>query len=210
MAGSERRTLRGMELQPRAVVVASFGLGSLLLAAGCGGESTGPSATLANIQGSSYVTIEPATTTTTLPVPTTIEAGTSAEAQTYTVARGDSVSKIASLFGIEAEVLANFNSWAEGIQHPIFPGDVISIPPGAAIPGATPSGDVAGGDTGDGTDVATGEGCLHVIVTDDNPTRVARKYNITVDELSNANLSNPVWNTFLIGSTLNIPANGDC
>jgi LysM repeat protein len=204
-----------MELQPRVVIVASFGLGSLLLAAGCGSESSGSSATLANIQGSSYVTIEPATTTTTILVPTTLQAGTSADAQTYTVVSGDSVSKIASLFDIEAEVLANFNSWPEGIQHPIFPGDVVSIPPGAAIPGATPAGDSSGGDssggdTDDGGDTATGQGCIHTIVQGDNPTRVARKYDITVDELANANITNPVYNTFLIGSTLNIPPNGDC
>jgi len=54
-----------MELTSRAVSLASFGLGALLLAAGCGSEESGSRSTLATIQGSSYVTIQPATTTTT-------------------------------------------------------------------------------------------------------------------------------------------------
>lgn len=205
-----------MQLRPRVVSVASVSLGALMLAAGCGSESSGPRTTLATIQGSSYVTIQPATTTTTLPVPTATEPGTSPDAQTYTVQSGDSVSAIASKFDIEAEVLANFNSWPEGILHPIFPGDVINIPPGAAVPSASGSTDGATGDDGDvgddgdDGDTATGEGCTHTIVEGDNPTRVARQYDITVDQLANANINNPVYQTFLIGSQLTIPPEGDC
>ena len=35
-------------------------------------------------------------------------------------------------------------------------------------------------------------------------------YGITVDELAAANASNPAYQTFLIGSSLSIPANGSC
>ena len=36
----------------------------------------------------------------------------------------------------------------------------------------------------------------------DNPTRVANKYGITVDELAAANAGNPAYQNFLIGSSL--------
>jgi hypothetical protein len=36
--------------------------------------------------------------------------------------------------GVEHEALASYNGWPEGIDDPIFVGDVVLIPPGAAIP----------------------------------------------------------------------------
>jgi LysM repeat protein len=187
-----------------------FGVGPLLLAAGCGSTETGSRTTLASIQPSSYVTILPVTTTTTIPVPTTIADGTSAEAQVYTVVAGDSVFKIAELFGVPPDVLASFNQWPLGIQHPIFGGDIVNIPPGASLPGAD-SGQVAGGQTGSDPEAApTGAGCQHTIVLNENPSRVANRYEITVDELRAANASSNVINTFNVGQVLNIPANGNC
>jgi LysM repeat protein len=197
-----------MQLKPRALVVASFGVAPLLLAAGCGSESTGSQATLANIQGSSYVTIPPATTTTTVFVPTTTVPGVSAEAQSYTVVAGDSVFRIASLFDVDPEVLANFNSWPEGIQHPILPGDVVNIPPGAAVPGVDASDDGPGADD-DGGAVA-GEGCTHTIELNENPTRVARKYDITYEQLQAANPFMDFTTTFIVGDVLTIPPEGNC
>ena len=82
-----------MQITPRAVVFAAFGVGPLLLAAGCGGTSaTGAQATIARIQPTSFVEIAPATTTTTTTLPPnfTPEAGTrSPVEQTYTIKAGD-------------------------------------------------------------------------------------------------------------------------
>jgi LysM repeat protein len=53
-------------------------------------------------------------------------------------------------------------------------------------------------------------GCTHTVESGDNPTRVANKYGVTVDELAAANAGNPAYQNFLIGSSLSIPANGTC
>lgn len=213
-----------MQIPPRAVIFAAFGVGPLLLAAGCGGTSaTGAQATIARIQPTSFVEIAPATTTTTTTLsPAAIaESGVSPVEQTYTVKANDSISKIAGLHSITMEQLVNYNSWSDGISHSIFVGDVVKIPPGGAIPGSSSgetasSGSDTGGETVDSTgtegtseDTATGEGCTHTIVKDENPSRVANQYDITVDELRAANPGG-VLDSFLVGATLNIPANGSC
>jgi LysM repeat protein len=205
-----------MQIKSSAIVLAAFGVGPLLLAAGCG-DSTGDGAkkTLSPIQPSSYVTIEPATTTTT----TTIffdpdqpaEGQISPVEQIYVVVPGDSLSKIAALYDISVDVLINYNGWTDGTDHLLLAGDEILIPPNTPIPGT--GGEVAAGDDSapaDSGDSSDQVGCTHTIVSGDNPTRVARKYDITVDELSNANLSNPAYNSFPIGDTLNIPPEGNC
>lgn len=50
---------------------------------------------------------------------------------TYTVVSGDSMYGIAAKFGTRAEDIASYNSWADGIMHPLSPGMVILIPPTA-------------------------------------------------------------------------------
>ena len=54
--------------------------------------------------------------------------------QRYKVVAGDSLALIALTFGIDLDTLVSYNEWAEGISHPIFPGDEIRIPPNALIP----------------------------------------------------------------------------
>ncbi|MDJ0771492.1 MAG: LysM peptidoglycan-binding domain-containing protein [Ilumatobacter sp.] len=64
----------------------------------------------------------------------------------HVVEAGDSVFGIASQYGVDPVVLANFNSWDDGVEHPIFVGDVVLIPP-EALPLTTqvPSSDVGPG-----------------------------------------------------------------
>ncbi len=47
------------------------------------------------------------------------------------------------------------------------------------------------------------------VVAGDNPTVVARKYEITTEGLARANATNPVYSSFIIGGSLIIPV-GDC
>ena len=54
-----------------------------------------------------------------------------------------------------------------------------------------------------------GTACEHTIVAGENPSKVATKYGITVDELRAANPGG-VMDTFLVGAVLNIPSNGTC
>ena len=115
-------------------------------------------------------------------------------------------------------MLVNYNAWPEGINHPLFLGDVVKIPPELAGPvrhdltrrrRATAAVTVARRHD-DQTTTPAGVGCTHTVVEGDNPTRVANQYGITVDELAAANAGNPAYQNFLIGSQLSIPANGSC
>ncbi len=209
-----------MQITPRAVIVAAFGVGPLLLAAGCGGTTaTGAQATLARIQPTSFVELPPATTTTTTTIAIDdLGAGSrSPVEQTYTIRAGDSISKIASQHDITMEQLVNYNSWSDGLDHFLVVGDPVKIPPGALIPGTGPAEAPSSGDAGDSgdssgdesADAPSGEGCTHTIVQGENPSKVANQYDITVDELRAANPGG-VMDTFLIGATLTIPPNGNC
>lgn len=210
-----------MKITPRALVVAAFGVGPMLLLASCGGTTaTGARATIANIQPTSFVEIPPATTTTTttLPADGSLEAGTrSPVEQTYTIQAGDSLGKIASLFDITLDQLVNYNQFPNGANQLILPGDQIKIPPNALVPGTAAaatdsSNDTAtdtGGDDTASDDTASDEGCTHTIVQGENPSRVANQYDITVDQLIAANPGG-VMDTFLIGATLQIPAGASC
>jgi LysM repeat protein len=206
-----------MLIRSRAAVAVACCIAPLLLAAGCG-SSTGDGArsTVTPIQPSSYVTIEPATTTTSTtlaPNATTPGGGgISTVEQTYVVVGGDSLSKIASLYGITIDVLCNYNGWTDCPGHLLLPGDPVLIPPNTPVAGGSGGSVPPSGSGGTPTTAPppSGVGCQHVVVQGDNPTRVAKKYGITVDELAAANADNPAYNTFLIGSQLTIPANGTC
>lgn len=209
-----------MTLRLRTSAIVLAGLGALLLPA-CGSEDDNARSPLQPVQPTSYVTIEPATTTTTVaPANTTIppEGATDPNEQTYIIQAGDSVSRIASIHGITMEQLVTYNQWPDGINHMLVPGNEVKIPPGSKVPGsgggstggggtATPSG---GTTAPSGTTAPQGEGCTHTVVAGDNPTRVAKKYGISVQVLEQANAGNPAWNHFQLGSTLNIPAGADC
>lgn len=215
-----------MQSKTRALAVAVAAAAPLLLVTACGGGGTdaGTSGNLTPIQGSSYVTIEPATTTsTTTTVPgqeSGLEPGqTSAQEQQYTVQSGDSVFKIASLFGTTAEIVANYNAWPEGIQHPIFPGDIVRIPPDSQVP------DLGGGssstDTGDPTDAlvddtddttteeTAGDGecpTTYVIQAGDTSRiRVAEQFGITFEQMDAANVNTPGYSAFVVGTPITIP-----
>ena len=158
-----------MKITSRAAVLAAFGVGPLLLATGCGGDTaTGANATLVNIQPTTYTEIPPVTTTTTTTIPIgDLEAGTrSPNEQLYTIRAGDSLGKIAELHDITLDQLVSYNEFPDGANQLILPGDVIKIPPGALVPGTASSGSTgsdAGTDTGTadpGTEATTpGAGC---------------------------------------------------
>lgn len=209
-----------MNVSPRVAIVAAFGVAPMLLLASCGGSTaTGARATVVQIEPTTYAELPPVTTTTTTTLPADFvpaEGTRSPVEQTYIVQAGDSLGGIASTFDITLEALINYNSFADGANQLILPGDEILIPPDALVPG-TGSGSStdtdSGTDTGDsdtGTETPdVGEGCVHVIVAGENPSRVANQYDITVGELQAANPGG-VMDTFLVGAELTIPPNGNC
>lgn len=199
-----------MKFKSSAFVFAAFGVGPLLLAAGCGDSGgDGAGSVLTPIQPSSYVTIEPATTTSTTTIPVDPTGLISPVEQTYTVVSGDSLSKIAERFDITVDALVNYNGWVDGTNHLLLAGDVILIPPNTPVLGAgsaEPSNPGSG--TPDEPDEATG--CTHTISAGENPTKVASKYGLTYDQLQAANPFMDFTTTFIVGDVLTIPPEGNC
>jgi LysM repeat protein len=198
----------------------------LLLIAGlsaCGddGDTTQPSII---IQPSTFST-QVSTTAAAAP-PAGAEAaagGTVAGTQVYEVQSGDFISGIAADYDIPPESIANFNQWEDGIEHVIQPGDVIHIPPGAAVPDTndeevSDSGDEEEADTteeeqqqeevdpddpprcADGSRQGT-----YTIAAGDIPARVAESLDVTVDQLDEANANTPGYTNFIVGAEILVP-----
>jgi len=203
-----------MQVKSSALALAAFGVGPLVLAAGCGGSTgDGARATISPIRPSSYVTIQPATTTTTTTI--FVDPNTpgvpqiSPVEQTYEIESGDSLSKIASQFDISVDVLCNYNGWDDCPGHLLLPGASVLVPPDTPILGS--DGEAAAGDSAtDTVGESDGPACTHTIVSGENPTRVARTYDLTFDQLQLANPFMDFRTTFVVGDTLNIPPEGTC
>ena len=91
--------------------------------------------------------------------------------QQHVVAEGDSVYGISEQFGVEPEILANFNGWTEGINRPLVIGEQVLIPP---------------------TDIATVSTLVyaeqqHVVVGGDSLTAIAERYGVRVTDVTNYN-----------------------
>jgi LysM repeat protein len=213
-----------MTVRSRGVVVAALACAPLLLLSACGttgGSAEGARSTLQYVPATNYVLREPATTTTTTTTIAGTDAGADARAageQTYVIKSGDGLFAIANQFDVEMQLICDYNGWNQcGGDKLLLPGDEILIPPNAAVAGAS-GGDTAAAaddsidtadDGADSTDAA-GEGCTYTIEAGDNPSRVAKKYDITFDQLQAANPSRDFRSWFLVGASINIPPAGSC
>ena len=198
----------------RGGVAASLAGVCALLLAGCGDNGWAAGNTPTRVRETSYVMVEPATTTTTVPAAaTTVPPGGAIDPneQIYVIQPNDSISKIASNHGISIDQLIQYNQWPNGINHVLIPGVEIKIPPNAKVPGTGTTPPASGAEAGGVPPVTEplGEPCEHTIEAGDNPTRVAKKYGISVTVLQQANAGNSAYNSFPIGATLYIPANAE-
>lgn len=203
----------------RPLALIGFGLAPAILLVGCDGDDDGARTTLANIEPSSYVTREPATTTTTIEGETpTDEEGRSTVEQEYEVQAGDYPLRIAQLYDIPLEELANYNEWTPPNYSEFpFPGTMVKIPPNALIPGAatpaTADEDVVTGDATappTPTTLPTNEdgctpGTYTITAEDTSRTRVAEQFDITVEQLDAANANTPGYSSFYPGLEIVIP-----
>lgn len=209
----------------RLAVVAAPALVAGLVLTACGSSDSGaPSASTIELsEGStSYQTLPPATTTT---VPAEAE-GVVSGSQEYVVQPGDYPIKVANDFGVPLEDLINFNGWASDAEFP-FPGETIKIPPGgkivggsetAAAEGTDTTGDAEtttdGGTVGEAIEPPTGTGCEpgSYTIAEGDTTRiaVANKFDITVEELDQANASTNGYSAFYPGLVIVIPPAADC
>ncbi|HWL43202.1 MAG TPA: LysM peptidoglycan-binding domain-containing protein [Ilumatobacter sp.] len=199
-----------MSAHRRAVVATLVGAGCVVLAA-CGDNTTSAANAVSQVRSTSYVRVEPETTTTTIaPVFTTAppEGAIDPNEQIYIVQPNDGEGRIASLHGITVEQLYTYNQWPESPRHVFYPNEEVKIPPNSKVAGTGTSGATSESGIPLTTEPPT-PGCTHTVVAGDNPTRVSEKYGISISVLADANANNSVYQSFRIGGTLNIPAGAE-
>ena len=196
-------------------MAAAIAVAGAVLAA-CGTAEDANRATPVEVQSTSYVTLEPETTTTTTPPSATTippEGATSDREQIHTIQGGDSLSKIAAMYGITLQELIDYNQiTGDPNAYLLLAGNTLAIPKGAKIPGTGTAGG-SGGSGGSGSaatmppvDTDPPVACTHTIVAGENPSRVASKYGITFDILQQANRDHDLRTWFPVGGVVNIPA----
>lgn len=107
-----------------AAALASLSFG----AAGCGSDD-----------GTAVPGSDASSTSSSLAIETTssVAPSTTVATQQYTVAGGDALYAIADRFCTTADAIVAANGWTDGIAHPLFPGDAITIPGGGCASGPT-------------------------------------------------------------------------
>lgn len=122
---------------------------------------------------------------------------------TSEIVRGDNPSKLARRFGVTVEELAAAN--ADTPDYESFLIGAIVVVPNPALepstdPGPEPTQDSPEDTCSDGRRAAT-----HVIVRGDNPSKLASRYGVTVEELAAANADTPGYSSYLLGTRVVIP-----
>jgi len=192
-------------------------VGSALLSA-CGSSPTASTGSVVatDIGPTSYDTMAP--TPSTIPPVTgaPAEGQTSPTEQEYTIQSGDYEGKVADRFGITVDELRAANVATPGYSA-FYEGLKIKIPAGAKVPSATPdtTATTAPGATappatsgGPTTTLAPSGTCTpgtYVIAANDLPSTVAKKFDVTVAQLDEANKNTKGYKAFIVGVKINIP-----
>jgi hypothetical protein len=200
------------------VAVAVVGLSA------CGDGGGAASVTTINLRPSSYELKPPATASS---VPTVAEPdaeGRSQAEQTYTIQSNNDVPfNIARMFDVDLEELRNYNGWDEDYSGWPGVGGTVRIPPGAKFIDQSTTTTTAAGSGDEGEDEETVEtrapgDCspgTHKLEEGDYPVTVAKKYDVTLEQLLAANGwaldasgNVPQWPG--PGGEVAIPPGGDC
>ena len=193
-------------------------VGAALLSACGSGDGTASSTTVpaTDLGGTAYHTIPP--TQSTIPPATgaPAEGDRNPAEQEYTIQSGDYEGKVASRFGISVDELRAANVTTPNYSM-FYPGLKIKIPAGALVPGAT-TDTTPTADPGASTPPATSAGptttlapsgtCTpgtYVIAANDLPSTVAKKFDVTVAQLDEANKDTKGYKAFIVGVKINIP-----
>jgi LysM repeat protein len=121
------------------------------------------------------------------------------QALDYEVQSGDYLAGIAAKYSVSLDELIAYNEFPEGANHPLYPGDVIQIPPGYTIPAETTTtttaataattgstdSTAAGEETS--TTVDTSQGGSYEVQAGDYLAGIATKVGSTVDAIVAAN-----------------------
>ena len=173
------------------VVLAGVGALTMLGISACGssGGSGASPVTTIKMSAPDYITAVPILTSTvpsTTQVPQPGEPGVTVPGeQQYTVLAGDILVRIGKKYGVSAQAIADYNTWADGVFHLIYPGLKIKIPPGATTPavgGATPTATTTKSATPaqTTTTVNVAAGGTYVVADGDTLSRIATKNGTTI------------------------------
>lgn len=190
--------------------------GALLSACGSSPTASTGSVVATDIGGTAYGTLAP--TQSTIP-PVTGAPGpdqVSPTEQEYTIQSDDYEGKVANRFGITVDELRAANVATPNYSM-FYPGLKIKIPAGAKVPSATTEttqpttpGETTPPATSGGptTTLAPSGTCTpgtYVIAANDLPSTVAKKFDVTVAQLDEANKNTKGYKAFIVGVKINIP-----
>ena len=195
----------------------------VVLLASCGGADSGATQSTIDLSAASTAFVVRPPATTAAPQDSVApEAGAIVETeQDYVIQAGDYPYKLVEQFGVTLEDLVAYNEWGSANEFPP-PGVTIKIPPGGKAPGAPSAADRRPPrrpsrptrpllrtipDAGDNCDQGT-----YTIVANDVPSKVANKFDVTVEALAAANSGTPGYSSFYVGLEIVIPAKdpADC
>lgn len=203
-------------LAKRALMVTPLLAGAALLLGACGDAGSASNTTALQLSSTDYQTIAPVESTSTTTTIAGQPAGTvTTDVTEYTVQSGDVPVNVAKRFGVTLDALNLANADTAGYSG-FYVGLVIKIPAGATIPDPTATTTTVAGATpaqttttiaGGGDNCAPGS---YVIEDGDLPSTVAKKFDVTLDQLDAANVNTKGYKNFIVGITIVIPAKSDC
>ncbi len=186
------------------VVAAAFSLG------GCGDSAAGTPSSVLDLTSTNYVV---QSTTASTVAPTSDPTGAVQGEQRYTIASGDVPFSVARKFGITLEALTLANEATPGYGA-FFVGLEIIIPAGGIIPDPSAVTTLPAAPVNVTTTIAGGQSNCgagsYVIVEGDLPGTVAKKFDVTLEQLNGANANTRGYTNFVVGVTIVIPPKGGC
>lgn len=195
------------------ILVAPLAFGALLFSA-CGDGSTATTSSVVNLESTNYNTLAttPSTlATTTIPGATLPAGQPTPDITEYTVQAGDVPFTVANRYGITVDALALANADTAGYGS-FYVGLKIKIPAGAITPSSTlPTSTTLPATPSETTTTLAGgaSNCAqgsYTIVAGDLPSTVAKKFDVTVDQLDAANVNTKGYQNFVVGVKIIIPA----
>jgi LysM repeat protein len=198
----------------KTILLAPLAFGALLFSA-CGDGSTATTSSVVNLESTNYNTL--ATTAATLPPSTTLVGATVPAGQAttdvteYTVQANDVPFTVANRYGITVDALSLANVDTPGYGA-FYVGLKIKIPAGAITPSSTVPTETTLPATPTETTTTLAGGASncaqgsYTIVDGDLPFTVAKKFDVTVDQLNAANANTKGYTNFIVGVKIIIPA----
>jgi LysM repeat protein len=213
-------------MRVRLVALAAAGL-SLTALGACGSSSGSPSSTTLGLTSTNWATIAtvPPSEATTVPPKS---GDTIPGEQTYKIQAGDtSRIAVAKKCGVTVDALDSANA-ATANYSAFYAGLEIKVPAGGIFEcgGASATTTTAGSQTGTSTAATPttagattttiaggGSNCQagsYTVVANDYPGGVAKKFDVTVDQLNAANAATKGYDSFYVGLVIVIPPKSTC